>query len=80
MKIMYCISCGKQTPVTFFEGDNLYFHSKVVDGEVDLCDGPFTTCPPPEPDEDWELVATPPDDDEQDVMDAGAEELLMELQ
>lgn len=40
------------------------------------CEGPFTACPPPEMEEDWEKHVVPPDFDELVEMDILAQELV----
>lgn len=54
---MYCIEHEQMVSVTIPKETSLYvvpYHFNGV-GEVDVCDGPFTACPPPTEFPLWEI-------------------------
>lgn len=59
MKWMYCITHGQMEIVDIGEITGQPVHMVFVgsfkDPDVDWCEGPFATCPPPEM-EDWDVV------------------------
>lgn len=73
MDTAYCISCEREV----FCPNVLNVPSHLEDGN--WCDGPFTTCPPPEIPEDWELYVEEPGSDELFLMNIHARQLLTEL-
>lgn len=68
METRYCIMCGHEVPVTDTQDGNIHtytifsrpslFPISGTDYDIIVCDGPFTTSPPPELPE-MEIVEIP---------------------
>ena len=74
MDTAYCISCER----------DIFCHDLVSTPSHSLndgswCGGPFTTCRPPEPPEDWDIYTEEPGSDELFIMNIHARQLLVEL-
>lgn len=87
METRYCISCETEHPVT--ETVNGYIHAYTihtqwseigyVDYEIIVCNGPFTSSPPPELWEGWQDGLVEPLPIEMAISDLYADMLRMEL-
>lgn len=80
-KILWCIPCEKSIVLMPFIDKNVHsIYSRTSENiELDWCDGPFASCPPPEQPEDWELLVTEPDENFLVASDQSANELMIEL-
>lgn len=70
----YCIDCGREVYYNIFNGVAVH----QINDDC-WCEGPFTSCQPPELPEAWELYVEEPGSDELFLMNIHARQLLMEL-
>ena len=77
-EIIYCIGCEEDVVVEKGATDHTILVGNHLPFDVEVCQGPFATTPPPSTDYDWDLMDEP-SPYELAQMDLYAEELWKEL-
>ena len=83
-KILYCLECEKEGAVEEDQTGHTIMIAPATrwdEAKYGWCEGPFTSCPPPDNfSDDWDLNLEVPSDEELAEMNLNAEMLVQELE